>query len=207
MKAARAAARAATADGQVRVFVSYSHKDEAMRAKFSSHLSELKKQGADVWFDGDLHPGDAIDSSIARKLREADVFVALLSPDYLSSAYCQREYNRAMRRRGLGTIKIVGVVVRPCDWKASRAAGFVLLPKDGRPIGQWRSADAAFVDVVAGLRRVVGAVRKLAPTLLETKEAKPQAKRTRKAQVGKRQVPSKPAVRLDRKPAGPRPRK
>jgi hypothetical protein len=53
-----------------------------------------------------------------------------------------------------------GVAVRPCDWKAATAAGFKLLPTDGKPVSRWRSQDQALLDVTQGIRKVVQAIRK-----------------------------------------------
>jgi hypothetical protein len=93
--------------------------------------------------------------------RRSHIFVALLSPDYLASRYCWNiEYRRAMNRRARGTMRVVAAVVRPCDWKATRAAHFKLLPRDGRPVTRWRSADDAFLDIAEGIRGVVRAVRR-----------------------------------------------
>ena len=56
--------------------------------------------------------------------------------------------------------RAVGVVVRPCDWKSTDRRGSKLLPRDGRAVSGWRSADDAFVDVTQGIRTVVAAVRR-----------------------------------------------
>jgi hypothetical protein len=129
--------------------------------RLETHLAELKRDNVETWFDGDMNAGDTLATSIARELRQAHVFVALLSPDYLASRYCWNvEYARAMGRRARGLMRVVGVVVRPCDWKSTRAARFKLLPRDGRPVSNWRSADEAFLDVTLGVRGVVASVRK-----------------------------------------------
>lgn len=146
---------------EVRVFVSYSHVDKEIRRRLETHLAPLKADNVATWFDGDMEAGEKLDTAIARALREAHVFVALVSSDYLASHYCWKiEYRRAMNRRARGTMRVVAVVVRPCDWKSTPAAGFKLLPEDGRTLQEWRSVDAALVDVVRGLRRVVASVRK-----------------------------------------------
>ncbi len=151
---------------EVRIFVSYSHVDSAVRDKLEVHLAALKRDGVVTWYDGDMQAGDALDTEIARALRQSHLFVALLSPDYLASHYCWKlEYQRAMGCRARGTLRVVAVVVRPCDWKATTAAGFKLLPTDGKPISRWRSQDQALLDVTQGIRKVVQAIRKeaLAP--------------------------------------------
>ncbi|GJD35686.1 toll/interleukin-1 receptor domain-containing protein [Methylobacterium aerolatum] len=157
--AAAANARTPTGKPEVRIFVSYSHVDAAARAKLETHLAPLIRDGVSTWFDGRMDPGDALDAGISRALRQAHILVALLSPEYISSRYCQLEYNRAMTRRAKGLMRVVGVVVRPCGWKETTAAGFKLLPEDGRSVPEWRSADAAFLDVAQGLGKLVRTVR------------------------------------------------
>ncbi|MFG7488797.1 toll/interleukin-1 receptor domain-containing protein [Methylorubrum rhodesianum] len=157
--AAKANARTPTGKPEVRIFVSYSHVDAAARAKLETHLAPLIRDGVSTWFDGRMDPGDALDAGISRALRQAHILVALLSPEYISSRYCQLEYNRAMTRRAKGLMRVVGVVVRPCGWKETTAAGFKLLPEDGRSVPEWRSADAAFLDVAQGLGKLVRTVR------------------------------------------------
>ena len=75
---------------------------------------------------------------------------------------------------------MVAVVVRPCDWKSTPAAGFKLLPEDGRDVTRWRSADGAYLDVAQGIRRVVAAVRRdmaAAPARpVRTKRAAPKTR-------------------------------
>lgn len=160
-KAKRQTSKPAAGSPEVRVFVSYSHVDTATRDKLETHLAALKRDGVSTWYDGDLNAGDALDTNIARALRQSHLFIALLSPDYIASHYCWKlEYLRAMNRRVRGTLRVVAVVVRPCDWKATRAAGFKLLPADGKPVSRWRSQDQALLDVTQGIRKVVQTIRK-----------------------------------------------
>ncbi|WP_100794014.1 toll/interleukin-1 receptor domain-containing protein [Methylobacterium oryzae] len=202
----RPAARPAAPRGkpekpEVRVFVSYSHRDADAQARLETHLAPLKREGVTTWFDGDLNAGDKLDTGIARALREAHVFVALLSPDYLASNYCWKiEYKRAMGRRARGHVRVVAVVVRPCDWKSTPAAGFKLLPEDGREVTRWRSADDAFLNVAQGIRRVVAAVRKD----MATAPAKPASRKRAITKPSAKPAP-KPPMKPPLKP-GPKPR-
>ena len=153
--------KSASEKSEVRIFVSYSHVDDAVRAKLETHLATLKRDGVSTWYDGDLTAGDSLRRGIARELRRAHLFVALLSPDYIASHYCWKlEYQRAMNRRARGAMQVVALIVRPCDWRATRAAGFKLLPADGRPVSRWRSADDALLDAAQGIRKAVLSIRK-----------------------------------------------
>lgn len=100
--AAKAIGRTPAGKPEVRIFVSYSHFDAAARTKLETHLASLLRDGVRTWFDGNIDPGDELDASISRALKNAHVLVALLSPEYISSRYCQMEYERAMARRVKG---------------------------------------------------------------------------------------------------------
>ena len=184
--ATRAKGTAIAGKAPVRIFVSYSHKDPNAQEQLEVHLAVLKRDGVSTWFDGDMHAGDALDDNISRELRKAHIFVALFSPDYLHSDYCWRlEYKRAMGRRARGTMHVVVVVVRPCDWRSTQAARFKLLPKDGRAVSKWRSMDEAYLDVVGGLRGVVAAYRKEQAAVVA-------AKPPRRIPAPKKKVTAKP---------------
>ena len=219
--AARILARSTTAIGtgrtpktsseksEVRIFVSYSHVDAGVRGKLETHLAALKRENVVTWYDGDLDAGDALDTSIARELRRSHLFIALLSPEYIASHYCWRlEYQRAMNRRARGALRVVAVVVRPCDWKATRAAHFKLLPTDGRPVSRWRSADEALLDVAQGVRRVVTSIRRDMPSPKKTTGNKASTKtgmtsdKRRGGKTGRTVKGSAPATK-GRRTAGP----
>ena len=174
-----------------------------------THLAQLKREGVSTWFDGDLNAGEALDPNIARELRRAHVFVALFSPDYLASTYCRDvEYKRAMSRRPRGTMRVVAVLLRPCDWRNTQAANFKLLPKDGRPVSEWRPADKAYHDAANGIREVVRSVRlKLStppPTKLKATRRPVPEKPAKKLPASQKKVPVKPAqLSARRKPAKP----
>lgn len=147
--------------GPVRMFVSYSHHDEAHQRRLDVHLAPLRHEGLLTVFDGDINAGEKLDPAIARQMREAHIFVALLSPDYMHSRYCwQIEHKRATGRRNRGTLRMVDVVIRDCDWKETKAAQHKVLPKDGKPVTRWRSADTAWLDVVKGLKPVIAAAKR-----------------------------------------------
>ena len=53
---------------------------------------------------------------------------------------------------------IVPVIVRSRDWLGSPLAILVALPKDGKAINKWEDEDEAYMDVVAGIKKVKQAV-------------------------------------------------
>ena len=182
------------------IFVSYSHKDDEARQTLDTHMAQLKREGVEVWFDGDLLPGDELDPNIQRVLKRADIFVALASPHYLHSTYCyDREYGYAIRKAARKKIHVVVAILRACQWRHTRMARYKLLPKDGRPIDQWARRGDAYEDIVEGIRAVVKAViRDGATAAVGT--AKP---RRRPAKLGAGKPGPKTKARTGEKPSKP----
>lgn len=57
-----------------RVFMSYTHKDEALRDELEVHLAMLKREGViDVWHDRRINAGDDLNASIDAQLDHADI--------------------------------------------------------------------------------------------------------------------------------------
>ena len=141
----------------VRVFMSYSHKDEELRDQLEVHLTTLKRQGlVEVWNDRRLLAGDRLDWTIDKELNRADIILLLLSPDFIASDYCYKmEKGRALERHREGTARLISVILRPCEWKHTDLKEYVVTPKDGKPINLWTNIDEAFLDVVESIRRAI----------------------------------------------------
>ncbi|MDT8316063.1 toll/interleukin-1 receptor domain-containing protein [Roseomonas mucosa] len=143
------------------LFISYSHADEKALDRLHKHLAMLRRDGAiDAWTDHKILPGSPLDGNISAALNEANLFVALISPDYLASNYCyEKEFAKAQELAAAGRLRIVPVILEPCEWLASPFSQLMALPKDGKPISEWTNQNNAFLDVVTGLRRLIEEMR------------------------------------------------
>jgi hypothetical protein len=153
-----------------RLFISYSHRDDVLRAKLQTHLSSLKQEGLiSTWDDRRLVAGAEWDTDIMAEVDSADIIVFLISDDFLASQYCiGKEATRAIERRNDGSARVVPVIVRPVDWRMAPIGldpfkvplGLLnALPQDARPIVEWPSVDAGMLNVATGLRAVVDDLR------------------------------------------------
>lgn len=140
----------------MRAFISYAHADDAMLKKLDAHLAMLRRDGTiSDWYDREIAAGGDIDSTVSKELARANLFLALVSPDFLNSQYCyENEMATAISRHEAGEIKVVPIILEPCDWRASPLAKFKALPRDGKPISEWTNQNTAFLDVVRELRRL-----------------------------------------------------
>lgn len=140
-----------------KVFMSYSHKDEALRDELEVQLAMLKRQGlVEVWHDRRLVAGDRLDWTINNHLNEADIVLLLISPDFIASDYCYKiEKGRALERQREGSARLISVILRPCDWSHTDLREFLVTPTDGKPVTQWPDRDVAFLDVARSIRRAI----------------------------------------------------
>jgi hypothetical protein len=141
----------------LKVFVSYSHKDRTYADRLRVSSAMLRREGAiDLWSDAEISPGDWWREEIGRALESADVVLLLISPDFLESDFCYGvELGRALERHREGTTVVVPVFVRWSDVGNAPINGLQSLPTGRRPIANWPDQDEAWLDIMAGLRRVL----------------------------------------------------
>ena len=138
-------------------FLSYSHADEKPLERLHKHLAVLQREGTlSTWSDHAVLAGDRLNSTISAELEGSQLFVAIVSPDYLASRYCyDKEFARALELFAAGRMRIVPVILEPCDWLSSPLKDFAALPKDGQPISSFTNPNNAYLNVVTGLRRIL----------------------------------------------------
>ncbi len=145
----------------LKLFYSYSHKDEELRKELENHLSILKRQGiVSEWHDRNIEAGDDWAAEIDNNLDEADVILLLVSADFLASEYCySKEVKRALTRHEKGDVKVIPIILRPVDWQGAPFADLQALPKDAKPVTTWPNRDEAFTNVARGIRLVLQKLR------------------------------------------------
>jgi tetratricopeptide (TPR) repeat protein len=144
-----------------RVFISYSHKDERLRAGLDEHLSQLRRDGAiESWTDHKIRPGQEWEKEIFAALEAADVVLLLVSSSFIASDFCySREMTRAVERHGTGSARVVPILLRPCDWQTAPFAKLQSLPANAKPVTAWSNKDNAFLSVAAGIRGMLEVLR------------------------------------------------
>ncbi len=141
----------------VKVFISYSHRDEALRDELISHLSPLKRQQLiDTWYDRAIAPGEDGDAVIDSNLMNADLILLLVSSDFISSMYCwDRELEKSLERHEATQAIVVPIIVRAVELKDASFGHIQSLPTDRKPVTSWGNRDEAWVDVIKGLRKTI----------------------------------------------------
>ncbi|MCS3870691.1 hypothetical protein J3D55_003607 [Chryseobacterium ginsenosidimutans] len=140
----------------MKAFISYSHKDSNYLERLKVHLAQMKRDGLITeWTDEEIHAGGSLNNTISDALNSSELFLALLSPDYIASNYCyNKEFETAQRMQEVGEIIIVPIIIEPCDWKRTPFGNLKALPKDGKAVSEWTNANNAFLNVIDELRRL-----------------------------------------------------
>lgn len=98
----------------VKVFFSYSHKDEALRDELATHLSMMKRQGViEAWHDREISAGREWANEIDDNLDIADIILLLVSANFLASDYCyDKEMTRAMERHETREARVIPIILK-----------------------------------------------------------------------------------------------
>ncbi|WPU91681.1 toll/interleukin-1 receptor domain-containing protein [Mucilaginibacter sabulilitoris] len=116
-----------------KAFISYSHADEKIKEKLHTHLAILRREGKiDAWQDQEILVGANLNQTISFALSSSELFIAIVSPDYLNSNYCyEKEFQQALELQTAGKIIVVPIIAEHCDWLNSPFREIKAVPNDG----------------------------------------------------------------------------
>lgn len=137
----------------VKLFYSYSHKDEVMRNRLESHLKILERTGKITsWLDRNIDAGEDWRMAIDQNLERADIILFLVSADFIASDYCwEKEMQRALERAKENEAKVIPVIIRDVNWKNAPFAHLQALPERGKAVQLWEIEDTAWKSVSEGV--------------------------------------------------------
>lgn len=144
----------------VKVFYSYSHKDETFRDELETHLSILKRQGKiDSWHDQCILAGQELDRQIDTNLQTADIILLLVSADFINSNYCyETEMKAALEKHSNKEAIVIPIIIRSVEWSDGPIGKLLALPTDGKAVSSWIDRDEAWKNVAQGIKKVVKSI-------------------------------------------------
>src|SRR5947209_4150426 len=140
----------------IKLFYSYSHKDEKLRDLLETHLALLKRRRViSGWHDRRIGAGNEWAGEIDEHMKSSDIILLLVSANFIASKYCYDvELKLALKRHRAGEARVIPVILRPCDLTGVPFGKLQSLPKDRQPVTKWPNRDDAFTDIANGIRRV-----------------------------------------------------
>lgn len=159
------------------VFVSYSPDDEDLKKELLKHLAPAIRAGVlSPWDASKVVVGDESPAVIEAELGRAEVALVLLSASYLDQGCpAERDLGRIKERQAADGLRIVPVVLSPCDWQSDpRIKDLQVLPRDGRPLRSRRDREEALVDVC---REIVALALGASPSAARAPGTRPVSRR------------------------------
>jgi hypothetical protein len=134
----------------LKLFISYSHKDETLVSKFINHIAPLKNSGLiSEWYDRKIETGEEYQNDIDNNLDNADIICLMISDSFLASKACLQEKDVALKLRNRKGIKVIPVIISPCAWTMHTELNHLLAsPTDGKPVTSFTDQNVGWLDVV-----------------------------------------------------------
>ena len=140
----------------VKLFYSYCHQDSIFKEAMEKTLRLLKQDGLRQWSDRNIIPGQNFDGEIKQNMKTTDIFVFLLSPDFLDSEPCKEEWNYAKELAEGGKKIMIPIIIRECAWQDFDDMNRLLaLPQDGKPVKSFQDRDVAWNQVYEGIKTAI----------------------------------------------------
>lgn len=124
-------------------FISYAHDDARLFRDFRTHLRAVER-AFDIrfWADTSIHAGARWHDEIIRRVHSADVFILLISPDFLASDFIYDTELPAIQKREADApdrVLVLPVILKPCYWQlvASQRQAVPLGDDGPRAIDEW----------------------------------------------------------------------
>ena len=143
-----------------KLFISYSHSDEAWKDKLVRHLGFLPNRPM-AWHDRNISGGDDWEQLIHDAMDQADLAVLMVTADFLSSDFIRTvEVPRLLERYRAGELRLYPVIISRCAWKRMEwLMPLQCRPKDGVPLDTFFEQSstrgneqlALIADEIAGL--------------------------------------------------------
>ena len=135
-----------------KVYISYSHLDQAYLNTLLIHLTPLERNGKiNLTYDGKILPGAVWDDELKRMQREADILLVLVSHASIASRWVDSEVDFARHdKRKI----IIPIILTPVDWLDTPLAEFQALPENAVPVSLFKNKDEAYAQIVRGIEKV-----------------------------------------------------
>ncbi len=136
--------------------MSYSRRDAGFLRQLLPHLELLVKRGIlSVSYDADLNPGQRYDPELRRLVEECQIFLALVSIDYLNSEYCfEKELGWALAKERSEGCAIVPLLLRRCDWHSTVLTRYSVLPRAAAYVSESADVESELYEACVELERL-----------------------------------------------------
>ncbi|MCU0565643.1 MAG: SUMF1/EgtB/PvdO family nonheme iron enzyme [Oculatellaceae cyanobacterium Prado106] len=145
-------------ESPIKVFISYSRKDQDLRDKLETYLSPLVRLGKiTIWHDRKIPGGAEWKEEIDHHIQTAEIILLLISTNFTHSKFCyETELPIAMARHDAEDAKVLPILLSSVPfWQELPFAKLQIYPSNSKPISEWDREAHAFGDIVLGIGAIV----------------------------------------------------
>lgn len=158
----------------INIFIVYAREDKEIKHRLLAHLNPfVKPYRLVIWHDGYIEPGQEWKPHIESRLEQTDLFLLLVSVDFMNSEFInQVEFKYAIERHKAKKSVVIPVIINYCQWDVDfnftdfefNLNELQVLPQEGRPVDDWKTAEQAYNNIAAGVRKVLDSIKAGKPT-------------------------------------------
>ncbi len=120
-----------------RIYIYYSHEDEAWKNRLVDHFRRLEMEGQLSFWTDQRIPADAPLDMVSEEAKvETRIVLLLISVDFLySDLIIKKVIPELLERRVKDGLRIISLLVRPCTWRSIEWLNKLpMYPQDGTPL-------------------------------------------------------------------------
>lgn len=147
----------------VKIFISYAKDDYNLMSAVEFCCNQIrqidfvgKKYNVNVWSDHHLIPGERWKVQIEQRIKDADVILFLLSPNFVKSDFIQNiEIPLAIKRWRESDIGILGIYMDDCDFNHLPIKKIQLVPSNAgrlKAVSTWSKDKQCWASVKDGIQ-------------------------------------------------------
>ncbi len=150
---------------KINIFVIYTLADKDIMHHLLSHSEPLNEAfDLSIWHDDPIIPGQPWKSYFESRIHHTDIFLLLVSDDFMNSQFIKQiEFKAVIDRHKENQSVVIPIIVDNCQWDIDfklidyefNLRELQVLPEEGKPIGDWDSSDQVYNKVTAGISTII----------------------------------------------------
>lgn len=150
---------------KTKIFTIYAWEDKNAMLQLLRHLKPFEEDfDLSFWHDDPINTGQEWKPQDESRLNEADIFLLLVSADFMNSEFIkQLEFKNIIDRYKENKSVVIPVILEYCRWEIDFKSDdynfnlneLQVLPNDGKPLENWSSPDLAFNNIATNIKKVI----------------------------------------------------
>jgi nucleoside phosphorylase len=143
-------------EDRIEVFIAFDQEDVTYLRELKNQLKPLEMQGLiTTWDATQILGGVNREQAISDHLKTASIILLLVSASFLASREAYKLIKQAVAKNAPPEVFVVPILLHDVYWEGSDIGALEPYPKNRKPVSSWQNRNAAYLDVVKGVREIV----------------------------------------------------